>query len=208
MNKLRRANFILRKLEELFPNPQVQLDFSSSFTCLVAVMLSAQCTDVAVNAVTKKLFAVASTPLEFVTLGESGLREIIRPCGLFNTKARAIVGTSRIILQKYDGNVPDSMEELETLPGVGHKTASVIVSQCFNGPAFPVDTHIARLANRWQLETSRDTRKIEGTLKELFPVDTWKTLHLQLILYGRKFCPARWHDIGKCPICLKFSLDL
>ncbi|MDR1401750.1 MAG: endonuclease III [Puniceicoccales bacterium] len=205
MNQEKKSNFILAKLDELFPNPSIQLNFSSNFTCLVAVMLSAQCTDVSVNKVTDKLFDVAATPREFVNLGEEKLKEIIRPCGFFNTKAKSIIGTARIILEKYRGEVPAAFEELESLPGVGHKTASVLMGQCFNAPAFPVDTHIARLANRWNLEKSRDVKKIEARLKTLFSREKWKKLHLQLILYGKKFCPARGHSLLKCPICRKFS---
>lgn len=205
MNRQEKANFILAKLDELFPEPEMQLSFANNFTCLVAVMLSAQCTDAVVNRVTEKLFSVAHTPEEFVDLGEENLKKIIKPCGFFNAKAKAIVGTAKIILAKHGGHVPSTFGELEALPGVGHKTASVIISQCFGKPAFPVDTHIARLANRWGLEESPAVGKIEATLKELFPMPTWKTLHVQLILYGRKFCPARGHYLEKCPICSKFS---
>ncbi|MDR1433051.1 MAG: endonuclease III [Puniceicoccales bacterium] len=205
MNRREKANFILITLNGLFPEPRTQLSFGDDFTCLVAVMLSAQCTDAVVNRVTEKLFRVARTPQEFADFGEENLRNAIRPCGLFNTKAKAIIGTAEIILEKYGGRVPATLEELEALPGVGHKTASVVVSQCFGKPAFPVDTHIARLANRWGLEKSPAVAKIEATLKSLFPVCTWKTLHVQLILYGRKFCPARGHSVEKCPICSRFS---
>ncbi|MDR1595374.1 MAG: endonuclease III [Puniceicoccales bacterium] len=202
---MEKANFILGKLSELFPTANVSLNFSSDFTCLVAVVLSAQCTDAVVNSVVEKLFKVAATPAEFIALGEQKLKEIIRPCGFSNTKARHILGTAKIILEKHSGHVPETFGELEALPGVGHKTASVVMSQCFGKAAFPVDTHIARLANRWGLEKSRNVKKIEMTLKKLFPESTWQTLHLQLISYGRKFCPARGHTIEKCPICLEFS---
>ncbi|MDR2778878.1 MAG: endonuclease III [Puniceicoccales bacterium] len=208
MNHSEKSKFILSKLNELFPNPQIELNFSDTFTCLVAVMLSAQCTDVVVNTVTHKLFNIAKTPQNIIDLGEDRLKSIILPCGFFNVKSKHIVDTARIILEKHGGQVPSTFAELEALPGVGHKTASVIMGQCFNTPAFPVDTHIARLANRWDLEKSRNVRKIEDSLKKLFPVDAWKSLHVQLILYGRKFCPAKKHVVENCPICLKFSENI
>ncbi|MDR1890571.1 MAG: endonuclease III [Puniceicoccales bacterium] len=205
MNHSEKSKFILAKLNELFPAPEIQLNFSDTFTCLVSVMLSAQCTDAVVNVVTDRLFDIAKTPREILDLGEARLKSIIRPCGFFNCKSKHIVGTAKIILEKHNGRVPSTFAELEALPGVGHKTASVIMGQCFDKPAFPVDTHIARLANRWGLEKSNDVRRIEDALKKLFPIDTWKTLHVQLILYGRKFCPAKKHLVENCPICLKFS---
>ncbi|MDR2628766.1 MAG: endonuclease III [Puniceicoccales bacterium] len=208
MNHSEKSKFILAKLNELFPSPQIQLHFSDPFTYLIAVMLSAQCTDAVVNVVTNELFNIAKTPREIIDLGEERLKSIIRPCGLFNGKSKHIINTARAILGRHNGQVPRTFAELEALPGVGHKTASVIMGQCFGEPAFPVDTHIARLANRWGLEKSRDVRKIENSLKKLFPVDTWKTLHVQLILYGRQFCPAKKHVIGNCPICLQFSKNV
>ncbi|MDR1413475.1 MAG: endonuclease III [Puniceicoccales bacterium] len=205
MNQQKKSNFILAKLNDLFPEPSIQLNFMNNFTYLVAVMLSAQCTDAAVNKVTFKLFKIAATPREFLDLGEKKLEAIIRPCGFFRTKTKFILETARILLEKHRGEVPSTFEDLEALPGVGHKTASVLMGQCFNVPAFPVDTHIARLANRWGLAKFRDVRKIEASLKMLFPVNTWRKLHIQLILYGRKFCPARGHLLKNCPICLEFS---
>jgi endonuclease-3 len=207
MNNSEKSNFILAKLNILFPTPQMGLKFKDSFTCLVSTMLSAQCTDAAVNRVTADLFPIADTPQGFLALGENELRKIIHRCGFFNTKARAIIGTARLILDKHGGCVPQTFEELEKLPGVGHKTASVVLGQCFNKPAFPVDTHIARLANRWGLEKSLNVKKIEAALKEFFPENSWKNLHLQMILYGRQFCPARGHVIANCPICQEFAKE-
>ncbi|MDR2603494.1 MAG: endonuclease III [Puniceicoccales bacterium] len=205
MNHFEKSKFILAKLNELFPSPQIPLHFSDPFTCLIAVMLSAQCTDAVVNVVTNKLFNNVKTPREIIDLGEERLKSIIRPCGLFNAKSKHIVDTAKAILERHNGRVPHTFAELETLPGVGHKTASVIMGQCFDEPAFPVDTHIARLANRWDLEKSHDVKKIENSLKKFFPASTWKTLHIQLILYGRQFCPAKKHVVENCPICLEFS---
>ncbi|MDR0693514.1 MAG: endonuclease III [Puniceicoccales bacterium] len=208
MNHSEKSKFILAKLDELFPSPQIQLHFSDPFTYLIAVMLSAQCTDAVVNVVTDRLFNVAKTPREIIDLGEERLKSMVRPCGLFNAKSKHIIDTAKAILEKHNGQVPHTFAELEALPGVGHKTASVIMGQCFDEPAFPVDTHIARLANRWGLEKSQDVKKIENSLKKLFPVNTWKTLHIQLILYGRQFCPAKKHLIEGCPICLEFSKNI
>ena len=204
MNTGEKANFILDTLERLFPNPLSGLNVLNNFTHLVAVILSAQCTDAMVNRVTKSLFAQADSPEKMLALGDDKLREIIHPCGFFNNKSKAILATSQILVDKFNGEVPCSFEELEKLPGVGHKTASVVMSQCFGVPAFPVDTHIARLANRWKLVNSPNVAIIEKCLKSIFPRHTWSKLHLQLVLYGRTFCPAKRHEIDKCPICLKF----
>ena len=203
MNVHDKVNFILQELDSLFPAPQFPLECKNDFTFLVAVMLSAQCTDATVNKVTKKLFAICDSPEKMISLGENRLKEIIRPCGFFNSKARAILETSKSILLKHNGAVPRTFQELEQLRGVGHKTASVVMSRYFNEPAFPVDTHISRLSNRWGLSGSKNVKIIENDLKSLFPENTWNKLHIQMILYGRKYCPARGHIIENCPICKK-----
>lgn len=205
MNVVEKVNFILRTLNTLFPNPMVPLKHSDPFTLLISVILSAQCTDVMVNRVTKDLFKLASTPEAFADMKFDELAKIIRPCGLVNHKTNAILKTAQILVSKFDGRVPETFEELEMLPGVGHKTASVVMAQAFNKPAFPVDTHIARLSVRWGLSTSKNVRKIEEDLKQLFPQSTWHDAHIQMIEYGRKYCPARNHDINKCIICAKLS---
>jgi endonuclease-3 len=168
---------------------------------LVAVLLSAQCTDVRVNQVTPQLFARARKPAEMARLSEAEIRAIIRPCGLSPAKAKAIRELSRILVERHGGEVPRSFEELEALPGVGHKTASVVMAQAFGVPAFPVDTHIHRLAARWGLSSGRNVQQTESDLKALFPRDRWNDLHLQIILFGRQYCPARGHDLESCPIC-------
>ncbi|MDR1255646.1 MAG: endonuclease III [Puniceicoccales bacterium] len=207
MNTSEKAIFILETLNKLFPKPPIPLSHADPYTLLIAVMLSAQCTDLVVNRVTEALFGVADNPRAMSLLSESQIGEIIRPCGLANHKAKAILATSKLLLENFHGRVPDSFEGLESLPGVGHKTASVVMAQAFHRAAFPVDTHIARLSQRWELSESADVRRIEECLKKIFPVETWHDLHIQMIEYGRKYCPARGHIVKKCPICLKFSLD-
>ena len=203
MNTSEKVNFILSTLNSLFPNPTVPLVYSDPFTLLISVILSAQCTDAMVNRVTKNLFALADTPESIANLSFDVLAKIIRPCGLVNHKTSAILKTSKILSEKFDGCVPDTFEELESLPGVGHKTASVVMAQAFHKPAFPVDTHIARLAVRWGLSESKNVRKIEEILKKLFPQNTWHDVHIQMIQYGRLYCPARNHDLKKCIICAR-----
>lgn len=188
-------------LDELYPAPPVPLDHIDAYTLLIAVLLSAQCTDVRVNQTTPLLFARAKTPQEMVKLSADEIREIIKPCGLSPAKSKAIRGLSEILLARHGGAVPRTFEELEQLPGVGHKTASVVMSHAFGVPAFPVDTHIHRLAARWGLSNGSNVERTERDLKRLFPESTWGKVHLQIIYFGRQYCPARGHDIDRCPIC-------
>lgn len=201
----KKINFISRFLEKKYPEPQPPLDFSNHYTLLVAVLLSAQCTDKRVNIVTKDLFAKATSPKEMIQMSPQKIQKIIRPCGLSQFKANAIYNLSKILIENYNSCVPDSLEELEKLPGVGHKTASVVVSQGFHKDAFPVDTHIQRLAARWKISNGKSITQTEKDLKEKFPKKKWNKLHLQIIFYGREFCPARGHEIKNCPICLKME---
>lgn len=201
MNRKERARFVSEKLDSLYPDPAIPLQFTNTFTFLVAVLLSAQCTDRKVNAVTPKLFARADTPQKMAKLSQTEIEEIIRPCGLAPAKSRHIVELSKILLQEFHGEVPRTFSELESLPGVGHKTASVLMGQAFGFPAFPVDTHIHRLAMRWGLSDGVSVERTERDLKRLFPESEWNRRHLQIIYFGREFCPARGHDPQKCPIC-------
>lgn len=195
-------------LEELYPEIPIPLDHKDPYTLLVAVLLSAQCTDVRVNKVTPFLFEKADTPEAMVTLDVEEIRQIIRPCGLSPRKSKAIHRLSEIILEKHDGKVPENFEDLEFLPGVGHKTASVVMSQAFGVPAFPVDTHIHRLAKRWGLSEGKNVEQVERDLKALFPKSKWNDLHLQIIFFGREYCPARGHNAETCPICSLYGVDL
>ncbi|MFN8398094.1 MAG: endonuclease III [Bacteroidia bacterium] len=201
MNLQERAAFISTKLEELFPDPPIPLDHRDAYTLLVAVLLSAQCTDERVNQVTPRLFALADNPFAMSKLAEEQIEEIIRPCGISKNKARAIKRLSEILVREHGGVVPGDMAELEKLPGVGHKTASVVMIQAFGQPAFPVDTHIHRLAERWGLSSGKSVEQTESDLKALFPEDSWAVLHLRIIYYGRQFCKAKGHDPAQCPIC-------
>ncbi|MFN5217863.1 MAG: endonuclease III [Sphingomonadales bacterium] len=201
MNKKERVAFIADSLERLFPETPVPLDHSDAYTLLIAVLLSAQCTDERVNQITPSLFAKANNPYDMVKLSVEEIREIIKPCGLSPAKSKAIWGLSDILINQHKGQVPESFEALEALPGVGHKTASVVMSQAFGHPAFPVDTHIHRLAQRWKLTNGKNVEQTEKDLKRLFPKETWNKLHLQIIFFGRKFCPARGHKVEDCPIC-------
>lgn len=196
-----RAKDIQTMLDEMYPETPIPLNHQDPYTLLIAVLLSAQCTDERVNRITPLLFERADNPKDMVKMSPEEIQEIIRPCGLSKNKANAIYGLSRILLDKYDGEVPKSFEELEELPGVGHKTASVVMSQAFGVPAFPVDTHIHRLANRWCLSTGKSVEKTERDLKKLFPPESWNKLHLQIIFFGREHCPARGHNPEQCPIC-------
>lgn len=200
-----KAAAIAEILEELYPETPIPLDHSDTYTLLVSVLLSAQCTDVRVNQVTPFLFEKASSPAQMIQLEVSEIEDIIRPCGLSPRKSRAIFELSQILIEKYDGQVPQDWEALEALPGVGHKTASVVMSQGFGVPAFPVDTHIHRLAWRWGLSDGKNVEQTERDLKALFPESSWNKLHLQIIFFGREHCPARNHDPEKCPICSKFG---
>ena len=201
MKKKERALFVEKKLAELYPNPKAPLDHSNAFTLLIAVLLSAQTTDKRVNVVTKELFKLAPNPEKMLKLGEKKVYEYIKTCGLAPKKAKAIIETSKILLKKYKGKVPKELAQLEELPGVGHKTASVVVSEFFNVPAFAVDTHIHRLAQRWGLSNGKSVKQTEKDLKELFDEANWRNLHLQIIFYGRAFCTARGCDGTVCFMC-------
>lgn len=205
MRKKERAKLISELLDELFPHPNCPLAYKNPYTLLIAVLLSGHSTDKAVNKVTPFLFKKATTAKKMLLLSQKTLEEIIRPCGLFKRKAKAILELSRILVQKTRGKVPSSIEELEKLPGVGHKTASVVMFQAFHSPAFPVDTHIHRCANRWKLSFGKNPKKIEEDLKRLFCKKDWGKIHLQIILYARSYCPARGHQIENCPICQKLE---
>tara|TARA_A100001035_G_C27730538_1_gene476555 strand:- start:531 stop:1184 length:654 start_codon:yes stop_codon:yes gene_type:complete len=201
MNKKERALFIEKKLNELFPNPKAPLNHKNAFTLLIAVLLSAQTTDKRVNIVTKELFKLASSAESMLKLGEEKVYDLIKTCGLAPKKAKAIIATSEILLKEYSGRVPKDLAALEKLPGVGHKTASVVVSEYFKKPAFPVDTHIHRLAQRWGLTNGKSVKKTEEDLKEIFDEMNWRDLHLQIIFYGRTFCTARGCDGTICFMC-------
>jgi len=196
--KARRVEAVL---DDLYPDVDIPLDHRDPFTLLVAVVLSAQCTDARVNQVAPRLFERAATPEAMMRLPVAKIREIIRPCGLAPSKSAAIASLSRDIVERHGGAVPESFEELEALHGVGHKTASVVMVQAFGRPAFPVDTHIHRLAGRWGLSRARSVEQTERDLKKLFPPERWGRLHLQIIYFGREHCPARGHDLRGCPIC-------
>ena len=201
MRKIDRAAFIGEKLNSLYPNPQPPLLHKNDFELLVAVLLSAQCTDERVNQVTPALFKDVGNPVSMLTLGIDEVQQIIRPCGLSPKKSRAIIALSQILIEKHRGKVPVSYRELESLPGVGHKTASVVMSQGFGFPAFPVDTHIHRLGQRWGLTNGKNVEQTERDLKKIFPKEKWNHLHLQFIFYGREFCTARGCDGRVCEIC-------
>lgn len=207
MSPAEKAPHIAAILEALFPETPIPLDHHDAYTLLVAVLLSAQCTDERVNQVTPHLFARANTPHEMVKLSIDDIRDIIRPCGLSPAKSKAIHGLSDIILRQHGGQVPNTFEALEALPGVGHKTASVVMSQAFGFPAFPVDTHIHRLAKRWGLSEGKNVEQVERDLKALFPESSWNKLHLQIIFFGRKHCPARGHIAADCPICSRYGIE-
>ena len=196
---------IARILNELYPETPIPLEHKSPYTLLVAVLLSAQCTDARVNLITPILFGRADNPFDMIKLSIDEIKDIIRPCGLSPAKSKAIYNLSQILIDKYSGEVPESFEALEELPGVGHKTASVVMSQAFGHPAFPVDTHIHRLAHRWGLSNGKNVTQTEKDLKRLFPKETWNKLHLQIIYFGREYCPARNHNFLECPICSRFG---
>lgn len=201
MTKSERCAWIARRLEELYPETPIPLDHHDPYTLLIAVLLSAQCTDSRVNQVTPELFALADTPEKMALVPVDEIRAIIRPCGLSPRKSAAISELSRILAEQYEGKVPADFAALEALPGVGHKTASVVMSQAFGVPAFPVDTHIHRLAQRWELTNGRSVEQTEKDLKRLFHRDTWNTLHLRIIYYGREHCTARGCDGTVCEFC-------
>jgi len=201
VRKSEKREKIIAILDELFPKPDVPLDHTDPFSLLIAVLLSAQCTDERVNTVTPALFKKANTPKKMAKLSREQIYKIIKPCGLGPQKSKAIKKLSEILVHEYDENVPQEIELLEKLPGVGHKTASVVVSQAFNIPAFPVDTHIHRCAQRWGLTSGRNVNTTERDLKKFFPIEQWNKLHIQIIMYARSYCPARGCFGLECPIC-------
>ena len=200
MTRNQKAQIVMDELERLYPEVPIPLDHKDPYTLTIAVLLSAQCTDVRVNQITPLLFAKADNPFDMVKLSIEEIKEIIRPCGLSPAKSKAIWNLSQILIDKYDGQVPESFEGLESLPGVGHKTASVVMSQAFGVPAFPVDTHIHRLMYRWGLTSGKNVEQTEKDAKKLFPRELWNKLHLQIIFYGREYSPARGFRIEKSPI--------
>ncbi len=200
MTKKEKVDFVINKLEELYPETPIPLQHKDPYTLLIAVLLSAQCTDERVNKITPLLFAKADNPTDMIKLSVDEIRDIIRPCGLSDTKSKGIYGLSKIILEKHNGEVPASFEYLEELPAVGHKTASVVMSQAFGVPAFPVDTHIHRLMYRWGFSNGKNVVQTEKDAKRLFPKELWNKLHLQIIYFGREYSPARSYDLTKDPI--------
>jgi len=197
MNKKERIRFIIEEMEKKYPKVPIPLDHKDPYTLLIAVLLSAQCTDVRVNKITPILFKKADNPYDMVKMSIDEIKDIIRPCGLSPMKSKGIYGLSKILIDKYKGKVPADFELLEQLPAVGHKTASVVMSQAFNIPAFPVDTHIHRLLYRWKISTGKNVKKTEEDAKKVFPIELWNKLHLQIIWYGREYSPARGWDINK-----------
>lgn len=202
MLKQERVEFILKELEALYPDTPIPLTHKDPYTLLIAVLLSAQCTDERVNQITPTLWKLADNPFDMAQVAVEKIKAIIRPCGLSPRKSQAISTLSSILVNQYGGEVPADMEALEALPGVGHKTASVVMSQAFGVPAFPVDTHIHRLAQRWGLTSGKNVTQTEKDLKRLFPEEKWNKLHLQIIFYGREYCTARGCDGTICPICI------
>ncbi len=201
MKKKEKIEFIQTVLNNLYPDPPIPLDHKDAYTLLVAVLLSAQCTDIRVNLVTPILFEMADNPEEMRKHSAAEIEKIVKPCGLGPAKSKAIQRLSEIIMEKHGGRVPDNFPDLEALPGVGHKTASVVMSQAYGVPAFPVDTHIHRLAQRWGLSKGKNVEETERDLKKAFPEETWNKLHLQIIYFGREYCKARGHVVENCPIC-------
>lgn len=201
MNKKERAAYVLHRLEELYPETPIPLDHTDPYTLLIAVLLSAQCTDARVNTVTPALFQLANNPHDMSRVPVEKVRDIIRPCGLSPRKSAAIVELSRLLVENHNGEVPQDFAALEALPGVGHKTASVVMAQAFGVPAFPVDTHIHRLAKRWKLSSGKSVEQTEADLKKLFPREKWNKLHLQIIFAGREYCTARGCNGKTCMLC-------
>lgn len=206
MTRKEKTTSILIILEKYFPEPKVPLIHKDPFTLLIAVLLSAQCTDERVNKITPHLFSLADDPWKMSKLTVQQIEQIIRSCGLGPAKSKAILNTSNILIKEYQGVVPDQIDLLEQLPGVGHKTASVVICQAFNKPAFPVDTHIQRSAYRWGLSDGKSVVQTEADLKKMIPQSLWIKVHLQIILYARKYCPARGHDMMDCPICSTYGI--
>ena len=205
MKKQEKVDFVVQSLEELYPKTPIPLDHKDPYTLLVSVLLSAQCTDARVNQITPHLFARADNPYSMAKVPVDEIREIIRPCGLSPRKSKAISELSNILINQHNGEVPQNFEDLEALPGVGHKTASVVMAQAFGVPAFPVDTHIHRLMYRWTLSNGKNVVQTEKDAKRLFPKKLWNKLHLQIIYFGREYCPARAHKAEICPICSKIG---
>ncbi|MFT5512440.1 MAG: endonuclease-3 [Bacteroidia bacterium] len=205
MTKAQKVEEIITILDDLFPNPLIPLQHKDAFTLLIAVLLSAQCTDERVNKITPLLFERADNPNDMVKLSVEEIREIIKPCGLSPMKSKGIYGLSKMIIEEHNGTVPKSFEALEAMPAVGHKTASVVMSQAFGVSAFPVDTHIHRLAYRWGLSSDKNVVQTEKDLKRLVPEELWNAMHLQMIYFGRAYCPARGHQVEACPICSKYG---
>ena len=201
MNNKRKSKIIQKILNKTYPKVPIPLNYKNTFTLLVSVLLSAQCTDVNVNNVTKEIYPQYNHPKHFVKLGRKKIEKLIKRIGIFRIKAKSIYNLSKILVEKYSGNVPRTFEKLEALPGVGHKTASVVMSQGFGYPAFPVDTHIHRLAQRWGLTNGKNVSQTESDLKKIFPKNLWNKLHLQIIFYGREYCTARGCDGTICKIC-------
>ena len=201
MLRKERAAYIQNRLQQLYPETQIPLDHKDPYTLLIAVLLSAQCTDVRVNQITPLLFARADTPQDMLKLSVEEIKEIIRPCGLSPMKSKGIAGLSQILLDEHGGQVPADIKALEALPAVGHKTASVVMAQAFGVPSFPVDTHIHRLAQRWGLTSGKNVAQTERDLKRIFPESRWNDLHLQIIFYGREYCTAHGCDGRVCQIC-------
>jgi len=205
VTKKEKVELVLNTLEQYYPETPVPLDHMDSYTLLIAVLLSAQCTDKKVNEITPFLFAKADNPTDMIKMSVEEIKDIIRPCGLSPMKSKGIHGLSHILLDKHNGIVPQTFADLEALPAVGHKTASVVMSQAFGYPAFPVDTHIHRLAYRWGLSTGKNVTQTEKDLKRLFPENKWNKLHLQIIFFGREYCPAKKHNPKECPLCSKIG---
>lgn len=205
MTKKERVSHLLKRLTELYPDPPVPLDHKDPYTLLVAVLLSAQCTDIRVNQVTPHLFALADNPADMAKLEPKQIEAIIRPCGLGPQKSKAIRDLSVMLMERHQGIVPADLDALEEFPGVGHKTAQVVMAQAFGVPSFPVDTHIHRLAKRWRLTSGKSVLETERDLKRLFPIASWNKLHLQIIFYGREYCSARGCDGFTCPLCKEIN---
>ena len=201
MNEIQRSKIILKILNKIYPKTPIPLKHTNKFTLLISVLLSAQTTDVNVNNVTKNIYPKYNKPEHFLKLGQKRIENLIKSIGIFRIKAKSVYLLSKQLIEKHEGKVPENFEDLEKLPGVGHKTASVVMSQGFGHPAFPVDTHIHRLAQRWGLTNGKNVNQTEKDLKRLFPIENWNKLHLQIIFYGREYCTARGCDGTKCPIC-------
>jgi endonuclease-3 len=204
MTKQEKVKDILALLDKYIPDPEVPLQHKDAYTLLISVLLSAQCTDERVNKITPILFKQADNPYDMIKLSVEEIREIIKPCGLSPMKSKGIYGLSKILIEKYNGQVPDTFEALEELPAVGHKTASVVMTQWFGRSTFPVDTHIHRLAHRWGLSNGKSVEQTEKDLKKSIPQEKWNVAHLQIIYFGRRYCPARGHNWQECPICKKY----